>query len=189
MSATTAAAPEAPEQDTLPVGGDTPEPVGRSGEPPAERDTVPDAPPARPTRRRRSVTSPAVKTADRKPRARSNSRSRVKIGEGMTGLYTMVGVGLSMVPSAPAKGVPNVTTTHAIGQAIVENAAACGQAWEKVAADNPAVKDALEKLLTVTSFGQLVAAHMPIIIAATVATGTVPAGLVGALGGETAAAS
>lgn len=105
----------------------------------------------------------AKSTSSAPPRARTRtttttSTRRVDIAKGMAQLYTYTGLGLSMVPAGGA-GVP------AAGQAMVEQAEACGQAWELLAKENPRVRVALEGFLTVSTLGVLVAAHAPIVMA------------------------
>lgn len=50
-------------------------------------------------------------------------------------------------------------------QAIMANANACAEAWDKAAKENTAVRRALQALIETTTWGTLVAAHMPIAFA------------------------
>lgn len=148
---------------------------------PAETDT--DTAPVKATRRRstRRTTSRSSSTrrssttsdkADARPR-RSTPR-RPAIGTRMSSMYATMGLGLSMAPHPVAQTV---------GLQLVANSAECGKAWEQLAKDDPRVAAALDRLLTVSAYGALVTAHLPIVIAALVASGKVPAGLVGMMGG------
>lgn len=132
-------------------------------------DVAPDR-----TRRSRSGSrtrkAPAAK-ADKAPRARSggsrprSSSRKPALGPRIAGLYTMAGMSLAVVPA------PWAAPT---GLALVEHSAACGKAWEQVAKDNPRVREALERLLAVSSFSLLLTAHAPIVYAAMVAAGKIP---------------
>lgn len=115
-------------------------------------------------------------TTKPRPRPSSSTRSRrgkkVDIAKGMAELYTVTGMGLSMVPTQ--KNIGGVSANFAVGTSIVEQSAAIGDAWAKAADENPAIRDALEKVLAVSVVGTLVSAHMPIVMAAVVAYGMVP---------------
>lgn len=50
-------------------------------------------------------------------------------------------------------------------QAIMANAQSCAEAWDKAAKTNTAVRAALQALIETTTWGTLVAAHMPIVMA------------------------
>lgn len=143
-----------------------------------------DTPPAKPKRRSRSGTSGAERARRRKdagsapdkaPRTRTIRRAPIEAR--MTGLYTTAGVGLSMAGTATDNA-----PLAAAGAAMVETAAACGKAWGDLAKDNPRVADALERMLTVSTAGALLAAHVPIALAAANAAGKLPAGFAPAPG-------
>lgn len=112
---------------------------------------------------------------------KSTPTARINIKAQMSQLYTMAGVGLSMVPAQPNPKTGQVIP-QAVGLALASNADACGQAWETLAKDNPRVRDALERLLTVSAVGSLITAHLPVIMAAVQASGGV-GGVAGMLGG------
>ncbi|HUI36535.1 MAG TPA: hypothetical protein VLZ04_03515 [Gaiellaceae bacterium] len=164
--------------------------LGKAG-PSAEPDSKPE--PA-PRRRSRSGTSGAERArraraggahsgADAQPKpARATRTKKPDIAGGMAQLYTMAGVGLSVVPSRPAAvaAVQGQTVTQAIGHSLVAEAGAIGKAWEKAAAEDPRIREALEKLLAVSTLGQIVAAHLPVVLAGMMAAGVVPAALMGA---------
>lgn len=132
---------------------------------PAKDDPQPAAP-----RRRRSGTSRAERkakaeaagAAPKAPRARATrtpAKPRVNIAESMAQLYTLAGVGVSMAPPL------DPAVRQAVGQALATQAEACGQAWAQLAKENERVRRALESLLTVSSVGVLLAAHVPIVLA------------------------
>lgn len=75
------------------------------------------------------------------------------IADGIGGLYTFIGMGIS--PMRPQTGM-----------AIVANSADLGKAWEAAAAQNPAIRKALLAIMQTSTVGVLVAAHVPIVIAA-----------------------
>lgn len=156
-----------------------------------------DAPPAEDSapvkgRRRRSGTSGAERarrakaeqekaTGTTTPRARTTRKAAPKIAEGMAQLYTYAGLGVAAVPGPPAVAAfgAGATVTGVVGQQLVANAGAIGAAWEQAAKDDPRIREALEKLLTVSTLGAIVAAHAPVILAAFAAAGKVPPALVG----------
>lgn len=130
----------------------------------------------------------ARRTSTAKPRPQRRAKA-VDIEKGITELYTAIGLGVSLVPSKPSAINPEHTVTASIGYAIGEQAPKIGAAWKQIADDNPQVREALERLLTVSAVGALITAHAPILIVAATAAGMMPptAGVVlaGALdGGE-----
>lgn len=144
--------------------------------PPA--DTLPEpVKPTRTTRTRAPRTSKGRQAGSRKP--------RLNIAASMAQLYSAAGVGVSMIPSPQAVGRPEgETVAFVAGQALLTQAEACGKAWEKAADENPAVREAIEKMLTVSVWGAVLGAHAPIFLAVAAAAGVVPQALAGALGGE-----
>lgn len=146
----------------------TTEALSALGEPDAA--PVADPQPAAP-RRRRSGTSRAERKAKAeaggtaapktpaRPRATRTAPKRVNIAESMAQLYTLAGVGVSMAPPL------DPLVRQAVGQALATQADACGQAWATLAKENDRVRRALESLLTVSSVGVLLAAHVPIVLA------------------------
>lgn len=161
-------APAAPPADTL----DIPEPR------PAP-DSVPASRPRLPRRRRNTPGADKTPKPPTTPKARpATRRSKApKIGESMAGLYAMAGMGLSAIPSKPAKLNPDVSAMESLGQVIVANSAACGAAWEKAAEEDPRIAAALERVLVASAFSQLFAAHLPILLVASVNAGVVPLGV------------
>lgn len=150
------------------VEATTTDALAQLGEPDsaAPADPQPAAP-----RRRRSGTSRAERkakaeaagapAAPKAPRARATRTApkRVNIAESMAQLYTLAGVGVSMAPPL------DPLVRQAVGQALATQADACGQAWATLAKENDRVRRALESLLTVSSVGVLLAAHVPIVLA------------------------
>lgn len=137
--------------------------------PPVEIDTQPDdrkvpSVPAKPRASKRKTT-----------RTRSTRSKSVDIAAKMSELYTQVGVGVSLIPSKPSPAeLGSVSVTQAIGQSIVAQADAAGRAWQQLADENDQVRAALEKMLTVSVVGQLIAAHAPIAIMAATVLGAMP---------------
>ena len=147
---------------------------------PAEADKAPAK-----ARRSHSGTS----RADRKAKAggapaaprvrapRAPSVKRPNIGSGMAGFYTMAGLAVSVIPSGLAvagPGAGSVSVTGVTGRAMVANSTALGAAWEVAAKDDPRIREALEKLLAVSTYGAILAAHLPVVMAAGCAVGAVP---------------
>jgi hypothetical protein len=70
----------------------------------------------------------------------------------LTNMYTGLGLSLSMVD-------------RNCGQAIVESAEDCAQAWEELAKRNPKVRRALLMLLETSDVTKIIIAHAPIMMA------------------------
>lgn len=102
------------------------------------------------------------------PRRRA---SKIDIKAGMIDLYTTLGFGIAMAPSKPSATDPTQSVTMVVGQSIVANAESCAIAWERLAKENPAIRMALERMLTVSAFGAVIMAHAPILIVAVQASG------------------
>jgi hypothetical protein len=51
------------------------------------------------------------------------------------------------------------------GRSVVDNSEAMAQSMAEWAAEDPKVRKALEKMLTVGAFGKVIAAHMPVVMA------------------------
>lgn len=148
--------PQQPETDAAPDTFDTPPKSTRSRKPRA---------------RKSSGTSSTAST----PRPRKSSgtrRKKVDIGKGMTELYASVGVGMSVIPSK--RNVGGQPSNMLVGMTIVENAQQVGDAWQKLADENPAVRDVLERVVQASAVGTLLTAHMPIMATAALAYGLVP---------------
>lgn len=140
-----AAAVELAEQ--LPDDGDTTAPPRtRRRKPPRKR-------PAR-------AAKPAGDKAPRTSRPRATS-----LGKRVQDLHATIGLGMSMAPAPWA--MPT-------GQALVEQSADIGKAWEAVAKENPRVAEALERVLTVSTVGQLLGAYVPVVLVALQSTGKLP---------------
>lgn len=146
-----------------------------------------DEPPARAGRKSRSGTSGAERrrrakgegtTASTSPDAapkraasgRTTTARKAPLAPRVEQLYTMLGLGVSFAPAPWAQPV---------GLAIGAQAADCAAAWDQLAKENPRVREALERLLTASAVGTLLAAHVPIILAAV--GGKVSAGGIGGL--------
>lgn len=147
---------------------------------PAEQDQAP-----RLGRRKRSGTSGAERARRAKAGTSSSStppkarapRARAaapKIADGMAQLYVMAGMAATMVPTGPAAHDPSVSVSQATGQALVANAGGIGAAWEQAAKDDPRIREALERLLSVSTYGQIVAAHLPVVMVGMGAAGAIP---------------
>jgi hypothetical protein len=142
---------------------------------------APEAPPA--AEQIEAHELPSQPTAGAKPdpkkapakKAPTRRSAKVDIKGGMTGMYATVGALVSAIPSGHVGGDPAApTSTQAIGMSIMEQATTAAEAWEAAANANPKVREALEKMLAVSTYGALFAAHVPILIVAGVVTGVVP---------------
>lgn len=144
-------------------------------EPQAAADALPK--PARSSRRRKprgtsgTATSPATKP---RTRAAGKRRTRVDITKGLTSWYVTAGTAVSVIPSPRAAEPMNGTVAQVIGLNMASNAQECAQAWAQLADENPAVREVLERVLTVSAIAAVITAHMPILAAAGIATGVVP---------------
>jgi len=135
-------------------------------------------------RARRAKADAPTSSAPKAPRApRVSASQRPNIAQGMAGLYTMVGMGATMVPTGAAVAGPGKAAGQSIGQVVglelVGQSAALGKMWETAAKDDPRIREALEKLLAVSLVGQIITAHVPILLAGLVAAGAAPPMLVG----------
>lgn len=150
---------------------------------PAHAAPESDKAPAKPKRSHsRSGTSRAQRAAKSAggpatPRTRAPSVRRPNIAAGMAQIYAMGGLALSMVPSGVAVAGPGAgesTITAVTGRALVANSGDLGAAWEAAAKDDPRIREALEKLLAVSMLGQIITAHLPVILVGMCAAGAVP---------------
>jgi hypothetical protein len=109
--------------------------------PPEENDfPTPD-----PSRSRRLHSEKAV----RKPAPRAKKGQFI---EPLTQLYALIGLGVSSVDQV-------------CGPAILASASDCAKALDDLAYTNEAVRRALLSLTTVSGYGQVILAHVPIILA------------------------
>lgn len=149
---------------------------------PADAAAETDRPPAKRSHKAKAG-RPRPSRAARPPRV--SAPRRPSIADGMARLYTLVGVGVSAVPSRLAVAGPDAgktSITGVTGAAMVSNSKQLGAAWEAAAKDDPRIREALEKLLTVSTLGQIVAAHLPIFLLGACAAGAVPADVLVAMG-------
>lgn len=91
---------------------------------------------------------------EKKPKARKPTPAMPRSGlKGpLTNMYTGLGISLSMVD-------------RNCGQAIVESAEDCAEAWEELARRNPKVRRALLMLLETSDVTKIIIAHAPIMMA------------------------
>jgi hypothetical protein len=87
-----------------------------------------------------------------KPRKPTPAMPRSGLAGPLTNMYTGLGLSLSMVD-------------RNCGQAIVESAEDCAQAWEELARRNPRVRRAILMLLETSDVTKIVIAHAPIMMA------------------------
>ena len=85
---------------------------------------------------------------DAKPRA----TRAPKFEKSLTEFYTTIGTAVMLINESD-------------GAAIISNAENCAQALDKLAAENPKVRRALQKMLTGSAVGGVVIAHAPIVLA------------------------
>jgi hypothetical protein len=171
-----------PELEKLGPPIETPEPIDAPAKARRKRSGTSGA-----ERARRAKDAAGTATAAPKPRARAPRRTAPAIGAGMANLYTMAGMAVAFVPSGPAvagSGFDGQTITGAVGSSMVANSAQLGAVWEKAAKDDPRIREALEKLLAVSTVGQIVAAHVPLVMAGMIAAGAVPAHVLAAMSAD-----
>lgn len=87
------------------------------------------------------------------------TKKKTRLRDDIMGLYAAMGLGI-------------FPFDQYVGTLVSENAENCAIAWEDLAAKNPAVKRALESILTTGAYSAVIAAHMPIAVA--VATKYIP---------------
>ncbi|MCW2897760.1 MAG: hypothetical protein JWO67_25 [Streptosporangiaceae bacterium] len=145
------------------------------------RPPDPDSAPS--TGRRRGVrkprapraTTPRPETKDRKPRAPRAPRA-VPLGPRIEQLHLVIGSALALGTQVPLPVIGSVPpAVGGFGAQIAEDAKSFGAAWEDYAKANPRVREALEKLLTVSELGTLLALYGKAAYAGAAATGRVPA--------------
>jgi hypothetical protein len=84
--------------------------------------------------------------------ARPTAATPAKLGKQVADMYAMLALGLMIVDPTCA-------------QAVVASAESCGLAWEQAAKESPAIRRVLTRLVTASVSGQIVAAHLPIVLA------------------------
>lgn len=146
--------------------------------PEAPADELPTTAKPKRSRSRSGTRSRAKSSGDAPKRARPSGGSRgtrskkIDIGKGMADLYASVGVGLTVIPSKPSPlGRP---ANQLVGMTIVEQASELGAAWAKLADENPAVREVLERVVTTGAAAAIITAHMPVLAIAGLAYGFVP---------------
>lgn len=86
--------------------------------------------------------------------------------EPVTSAYTMLGMGFGFFDKHKVEDDDgNVHTVPLCAQAIVANAEAAGIAWDKAAQKDPRIKKALMSFVKAGVWGELAAAHMPMVMA------------------------
>lgn len=105
-------------------------------------------------RPRKDATAPASLTPDKRAQADAPMPPKGTIAKAVSEMYGFAGFGLMAV------GRPMTA------QAVMANAADCGEAWEAAAAQNPQIRAMLLALTKTSTYGVLVAAHAPIVMTA-----------------------
>lgn len=100
-----------------------------------------------------TTAEPPPELTDGKP------KRKTKLHNELEQLYTMAGAMTTMVDQQ-------------IGTTIIIQASACAESLDDLAAKNPRVKKALEKMLQTSVYAGVIAAHIPIVVA--IATKYVP---------------
>jgi hypothetical protein len=165
--------PPTPVEDTPPAPADLP------STPPAP-DVKPKRPTTRAGRRAASATSKAKRpsTKDKKPTGTTPRKAALETR--LTDNFVALGAVLA------ATGGMMSPALAADGLLITQHAASVSAALTKVADQQPAVKAALERMLTAGVYSGLVTAVLPLTIGIAGNHGMLPAGLVAALGGGVA---
>lgn len=94
----------------------------------------------------------------RSPRAERAPRRgrRPALAPRIEQMYTLVGATIALVPK---------DGTKPIGNSVITSAKPAAKAWENAAKEYPAIADAWEKILAVSVIGELLTAHLPILMA------------------------
>lgn len=117
---------------------------------PPKHDASQDKPP------RRTRTKPQSQTSTKDGKAKTHAGYEPGyITAGLMGTYGMIGLGFAM------KGDDHCATI------INQYAEQMAQSWEKAAAQHPALNDMICKLLEASVAGEIIAAHMPVVMAMT----------------------
>jgi hypothetical protein len=115
-------------------------------------DTDPTPPKATPRKAPAAKKAAAPTSAPAGPGRPSN---KTKLGERIAETYASIGLAASMIPHPMAQP---------IGLAIAQAGPGAGVAWAELAETNPAVKRALDKAMTTSGWGGVLAAHLPIVM-------------------------
>jgi hypothetical protein len=108
------------------------------------------------------------------PKTSSTGGTRYRAGmfvEPVTQLYTLMGLGLSMVDKHDVTHIDDNGQEHVehgvplCGQAIVQNAHDIGTAWDNLAQKDERVRKALMTLTRASVWGEIVVAHTPLMMA------------------------
>jgi hypothetical protein len=121
-----------------------------------QRETGAKDTPPRSTRARKKASS----TGGAKPKVEVPEYQPGKIAEGLSTVYGGIGMMVGMFDP------------HC-GGVIVSNAQAMANSMEKLAKESPAARAFLEKLITTSAIGEVVAAHLPVV--AMIASHHIPA--------------
>lgn len=143
--------------------------------PPPGPDVAPKAPPKRPTtragRRAAAEAKKAAGKAEKKPASPKAAPRRAPLERRLCDSLTTIGT-----MTAGLGGMVNPAFT-ADGVLIIEHAESVSKALAKVAADQPHVAAALERMLTAGVYSGLMAALLPLVIGIMANHGAIPAGL------------
>lgn len=162
--------PPAPIEDAPPA------PVDLPPAPPAP-DVKPKRPTTRAGRRAASAANKAKKPTGKDKKPTSSTPRKAALETRLTDNFVALGAVLA------ATGGMMSPALAADGLLITQHAASVSAALTKVADQQPAVKAALERMLTAGVYSGLVTAVLPLAIGIAGNHGMLPAGLVSALGG------
>lgn len=170
---------EAPTAAAAAAGADLPPPPVK-----------PDEKPKRPTTRAAREAAAAARRAENagkpkpdKSKPKTSAPRKAALETRLAGSLTQVGLMLSVAGAASGS-----QALGADGVAVCQHAPGIAKALDAVAKDDPRVAAALESALTVGTWGQLVAALLPLLITVAANHGAIPAGLAAMLGAEQPAA-
>lgn len=140
----------------------------------------PDAKPKRPTTRAGRRAAAAAKAAqgktDKAPKAAKPTPRKASLETRLTGSLVSLG---TMVTAAGAMTMPALQLD---GVALIQHAPAIAQALDKVAQNDPRVKEALERMLTAGTWSGLIAALLPLVLTIAANHGAIPPAIAGMLG-------
>lgn len=172
--------------DTAPGSRLSPDLPAAMAEPPIEPPAptpppAPDAKPKRPTTRAARAAASAARQAqgktDKAPKGKTPATPRKSTLETrLTGSLVTLGTAITVAGSMTNPAV------QADGVAVISHAPAIAAALDKVAANDPKVKAALERMLTAGVWSGLIAACVPLVLTIGANHGAIPASIVGLLG-------
>lgn len=145
---------------------------------PPPPDTKPKRPTTRAGRRAAAAAKAAQGKTDKAPKSKPAPR-KASLETRLTGSLVSLG---TMVTAAGAMTSPALQLD---GVAVIQHAPDIAAALDKVAQNDPRVKEALERMLTAGTWSGLIAAMLPLVLTIAANHGAIPESIAGMLGVQT----